>query len=121
MLDVTGALWGQVGEAISTGILGQRLGPPALLDLTIYTTDRRPTSFGDTEISPLNELIDFGVAQLIPGNQPGMWTSLDPVQPDRTMLSGPGAQAPLIHDWLLNLGTENGYHNFEKRSAARPE
>ena len=37
MLDITGTLWGPPGESLSSGIFGQPLGPPALLDLTIFT------------------------------------------------------------------------------------
>ena len=113
MLDITGTLWGPAGEALSTGILGQPLGPPALLDLTIFTTPINQ----DTEIPPLDERIDFGRAQLIPGNTPGTWANLGPIQPDRTLLSSPAAQAPIIHDWLIQLGIANGYQNIEQEVA----
>lgn len=110
MLDITGTLWGPPGESLSAGIFGQPLGPPALLDLTIFTT---PTNY-DSEIPPLNERIDFGTAQLIPGNTPGSWTNLGPAQPDRSMFSSPAAQAPLIHHWLIQFGIENGYQGIEQ-------
>lgn len=48
MLDITGSLWGPVGETLSAGILGQPLGAPALLDLTIFST---PTG-SDTQAPP---------------------------------------------------------------------
>jgi hypothetical protein len=104
---------GSSGGNLSTSILGQPLGPPAFLDLTIFTT---PINH-DTEIPPLNERIDFGRAQLIPGNTPGNWTNLGPIQADRTLLSSPAAQAPIIHDWLTQLGIANGYQNIEQEVA----
>ena len=113
MLDIIGTLWGPVGETLSTGILGQPLGPPALLDLTIFTT---PIGL-DTQIPPLNERIDFGTAQLIPGNTPDTWTNLGPIQPDRAILSSPAAQNPTIHDWLIELGIANGYQNIKQEVA----
>ena len=110
MLDITTTLWGPAGETLSTGILGQPLGPPALLDLTTFATP----ILHDAQIPPLNERIDFGTAQLIPGNTPGTWTNLGPIQPDRTLLSSPAAQAPTIHDWLIQLGIDNGYQGIEQ-------
>jgi hypothetical protein len=38
MLDFTGSLRGPPAETLSTGILRRPLGPPALLDLIIFTT-----------------------------------------------------------------------------------
>jgi hypothetical protein len=113
MLDMTTTLWGPVGEALSTGILGQPLGPPALLDLTIFTT---PTAL-DRKSPLLNERIDFGQAQLIPGNTPDSLTNLGPIRPDRALLSSPAAQAPIIHDWLIQFGIANGYQNIEQEVA----
>lgn len=110
MLDITGTLWGPPGESLSVGIFGQPLGPPALLDLTIFTTPIND----DSEIPPLNERIDFGAARLIPANTPGSWTNLGPIKPDRSMFSSPAAQAPLIHDWLIQFGIENGYQGIEQ-------
>lgn len=113
MLDITGTLWGSAGETLSTVILGQPLGPPALLDLTVFTTP----DLHDTQIPPLNERIDFGRARLIPGNTPGAWTNLGPIQPDREILSSPAAQAPTIHDWLIQFGIANGYQDIEQEVA----
>jgi hypothetical protein len=110
MLDITGSLWGPPAETLSTDILGQPLGPPALLDLTIFTTPVRQ----DSEIPPLNERIDFGTAHLIAGNTPGTWTNLGPIQPERALLSSPAAQAPTIHDWLIQFGIDNGYQDIEQ-------
>lgn len=114
MLDITGTLWGPPGETLSTGIFGQPLGPPALLDLIISTLAGPDPVYGESSPTPLNQTIDFGAAQLIPGNTPAPWTPLGPAQPDRTQLSSPAAQAPLIHDWLIQLGIENGYQNIEQ-------
>ena len=113
MLDITGTLWGQAAETLSTGILGQPLGPPALLDLTIFTTPIR----NDSQIPALDKRIDFGRARLIPGNKPDAWVNLGPIRPDRTILSSPAAQAPTIHDWLVQLGIANGYENIEQEVA----
>jgi hypothetical protein len=110
MLDITGTLWGPPAETLSTGILGQPLGPPALLDLTIFTTPIRNSSV----MPPLNEVIDFGRAHLIADNTPGSWTNLGPIQPDRTLLSSPAAQAPIIYDWLIQFGIDNGYQDIEQ-------
>lgn len=114
MLDITGTLWGPPGETLSSGIFGQPLGPPALLDLTIFTLAAPDPLYSDSSPTSLNQTIDFDTAQLIPDNTPGPWTPLGPVQPDRTQLSSPAAQAPLIHDWLIQLGIENGYQNIEQ-------
>ncbi len=114
MLDITGTLWGPPGETLSSGIFGQPLGPPALLDLTISTLAAPDPVYGDSSPTALNQTIDFGAAQLIPGNTPGPWTRLGPVQPDRSQLSSPAAQSPLIHDWLIQLGIDNGYQNIEQ-------
>lgn len=113
MLDITTTLWGPVGETISTGILGQPLGPPALLDLTVSTTEA-VSDHGDSINPPLDRVIDFGAAHLIAGNTPGTWTNLGPVQPDRATLASPAAQGVTIHDWLIQLGIENGYQNIEQ-------
>jgi hypothetical protein len=113
MLDITGTLWGQAAESLFTGILGQPLGPPALLDLTIFTTPIR----NDSRIPTLDEHIDFGRARLIPGNTPGAWVNLGPIRPDRTIFSSPAAQAPIIHGWLVELGIANGYENIEQEVA----
>jgi hypothetical protein len=113
ILDMTTTLWGPAGETLSTGILSQPLGPPALLDLTIFTT----ATVLDSKIPPLNERIDFGRAQLIPGNTPSNWTNLGPVQPDRAILSSLAAQATLIDDWLIQFGIANGYQNIEQEVA----
>jgi len=109
-LDITTTLWGSVGETLSTAIFGQPLGPPALLDVTVFTT----AIDQDSKIPLLNECIDFGRAQLIPGNSPGAWTNLGPIQPDRTLASSPAAQAPIVHNWLIQLGIANGYQNIEQ-------
>jgi len=116
MLDIMGTLWGQTGEAISTGIFGQPLGPPALLDLTIASATA-VNNHGSRVHPSLHEVIDFGTAQLITGNTPGSWTSLGPIQPDRTMLGSPAALAPTVHNWLIQLGIDNGYRNIEREVA----
>jgi Putative DNA-binding domain len=83
MLDVLGTLWGPPAETLATGILGQPLRPPAQLDLVIFAVP----ILNDSQIPPLNECIDFGPARLIPGNTPGMWTRLGPIQLDREFLT----------------------------------
>jgi hypothetical protein len=113
MLDITGILWEEPGETLSTSILHQPLGPPALLDVTIFGTPVRR----DAEIPPLNQRIDFGAARLIPGNMPGPSANLGPIQPDRALLSSPAAQASIVHDWLIQFGIDNGYQNIEQEVA----
>ena len=109
MLDVIGALWGPPGNAMSTGILGQPLGQPAQLDLTCFTLpilkDRQPPR--------LDACIDFGLANLIDGNTPGAWTRLGPIQPDHAFFSR-AEQAKVVHEWLIQLGIDNGYQNIEQ-------
>jgi hypothetical protein len=109
MLDTIGILWGPAGTALSTGILGQPLGPPSQLDLTIFTVP-----ILDKSAPPaLNTQIDFGAAQLIPGNTPSPWAYLGPIQPDHNLLSRV-AQAKLVHEWLIRLAIDNGYQKVEQ-------
>jgi hypothetical protein len=110
MLDITSTLWGVTGEAISTSILGQPLGPPALLDSTVFTT---PLSKG-TDVPSLNECIAFGTARLISGNTPGTWTTFSPERVERSQVASRSGQEPIIRNWLIQLGIENGYQNITK-------
>jgi hypothetical protein len=113
MLDITGTLWGAPAEALSTSVLRQPLGPPALLDITIFGA----SIHRDTPIPPLNQRIDFGTAQPIPGNTPDSWANLSPIQPDRDLLSSPAAQALIIREWLIQLGIDIGYQDIEQEVA----
>jgi hypothetical protein len=104
VMNILGSVWGPVGEVLSNRILGQPLGPPAKFDLTVFSA---PVLRGRTS-PPLNDRIDFGTARLIPGNKPGYLTTLGPTQLDKSSLSSAAAQGPIIHDWLVQLGMENG-------------
>jgi len=105
--------WGLPGETLSMAIIGQPLGPPAQLDLTVFTVETPDPVYGAPNTPPLNARIDFGAAQLIPGNTPAAWTRFGPVEPGRTFLSR-AAQAQLVHGWLIRLGIDNGYRNVEQ-------
>jgi len=115
LLDITGTLWGAPGEALSTGIFSQPLGPPAELDMVLFTV---PLSSGHTIYGrpALNAPIDFGTATLVPGNTPKTYILLGPVQPDRSFAS-PAEQIELVDSWLIQLGIENGYQNMEQEVA----
>lgn len=109
MLSILGTLWGPLGETLSGKILGQMVGPPAHLDLTVFATQ-----FSSNPVTPqLDSCIDFGDARLISGNVPGTWTRLGPIQPDRTFLSQ-ARQEQVVREWLIHLGVDNGYENVEQ-------
>jgi hypothetical protein len=57
---------------MSTGVLGQPLGPPSQLDLAVFTT----RILEDWAPFPLDTCIDFGAVQLIPDNKPAASTYL---------------------------------------------
>ena len=105
MLDTLATLWGPLGAQASTSIFGQPLGPPADLDLAVFTVAKDTPS----QI-PIDQCVDFGVARLIPGNSPYAWTDLDPIQPDYHLLQRP-AQEQTAHDWTISFGLRNGYQN----------
>ena len=115
MLEIIGTLWGLPGETLSIAILGQPLGPPAQLDLTVFTVETPDPVYGDSITPPLNARIDFGTARLIPGNTPAAWTRFGPIEPGRTFLSR-AEQAHVVHDWLIRLGIDNGYQNVEQEA-----
>jgi hypothetical protein len=81
VLNTLATLWGPLGAHASTAIFGQPLGPPAQLDLAVFTAAQETPSQ-----VPINQCIDFGTATLIPGNTPYPWTQLDPIEPDQKLL-----------------------------------
>jgi hypothetical protein len=107
MLEILSTLWGPLGEELSTHIFGQSLGPPAQLDLTVFT-------FPDWKESgiPLNDCINFGAARLIDGATPGTCTLLDPIRPDIDFYED-GEQEKAVHAWLSQLCLDNGFRDFE--------
>ena len=95
----------------STTILGQPLGPPAQLDLAVFTVaDSIPSQI------PLSQCVDFGTARLIPDNTSLPWTDLGPIQPDHHLLDRAG-QEEVVHDWIIRLGIYNGYQDIEREIA----
>jgi len=111
MLDTLATLWGPLGIQASTGILDQPLGPPAQLDLAVFTAAKDIPS----QIS-INQCVDFGTARLIPGNTPLPWTQLDPIEPDHQLFDRPD-QEHVAHDWLIWIGLHNGYQNIDQELA----
>ena len=60
----------------------------------------------------LDECVDFGRARLVPGNTPGKVTHFDPkydVQAES--LDSP---ANIVHDWLVQLGIDNGFQDVQQ-------
>jgi hypothetical protein len=68
ILGTLSTLWGSLGAQASISILGQPLGPPAEIAMAVSTI-----RLGPTPVIPLNTYVNFGLAQLIPGNTPGEW------------------------------------------------
>ncbi|MHB1595847.1 MAG: AlbA family DNA-binding domain-containing protein [Streptosporangiaceae bacterium] len=108
MLDLTGTLWGSAVQALVAGITGQPLGPPALLDMAVFTVAEPDAVYGEADAPPLNHRIDFGRAVLIPGNTPGPSAYFGPVEPDQNFLLT-SVRAEHVHRWLIQLGLNNGY------------
>jgi hypothetical protein len=111
MLDTFATLWGPLGASASATILGQPLGPPALLDLAVFTAAQETPS----QI-PITRCVDFGTATLIPGNTPSPWTQLDPVEPDQKHLDH-AEQEQVAYEWVTLLGLYNGYQGIERELA----
>jgi len=111
MLDILATLWGPLGQQTSTSILGQPLGPPAQLDLAVFTIAKHVPS----QI-PVNDCVEFDPASLVPGSTPLPWTSLDPIQPDHQFLNR-DRQEQTARDWLIWFGLHNGYQDIEQALA----
>jgi hypothetical protein len=115
MLDALASLWGPLGAQASMTILGQPLGPPALLDIAVFTAAKDAPS----QI-PINRCVDFGAATLIPGNTPHPWTQLDPIEPDHELLHH-DQQERTAGEWITWLGLSNGYQGIERELARRDQ
>jgi hypothetical protein len=111
MLDTLAVLWGPLGAQASAAILGQPLGPPAQLDLAVFTAAQEIPSR-----IPINRCVDFGTATLIPGNTPHPWTQLEPMEPDQQLL-GHAEQEQVAREWIIWLGLYNGYQGIERELA----
>ena len=111
MLDALATLWGPLGAQVSMTILGQPLGPPAQLDIAVFTAAKDTPS----QI-PINRCVDFGTATLIPGNTPHPWTQLDPIEPDHELLHH-DQQERGAREWITWLGLYNGYQGIERELA----
>jgi hypothetical protein len=111
MLGILSALWRPLGAQASTGILGQPLGAPAQFAMAVSTVEAgKPSSI------PINACVDFGVAQLIPGNTPRPYTEFGPIQPDRSLLNVAN-QEQMVRLWLTQLCVDSGYQNVEQELA----
>jgi hypothetical protein len=114
MLDILATLWGPLGDESSAAILGQPVGPPAQLDIAVFTAaEQTPSQI------PISQCVDFGRAALIPGNTPFAWTQLEPIEPDRKLLDRT-EQERVSREWITWLGLYNGYQGIE-RELARAE
>lgn len=111
MFGIFATLWGPLGAQVSNTVLGQPLGPPAQLDLAVFTVAQSMPSH-----IPLSDCVNFGTARLIPGNTPLPWTDLGPIQPDQHLFSRT-EQEQVIHGWLVRLGVHNGYQDIEQEIA----
>lgn len=110
ILDLTGTLWGSAGEALSQAILGQPLGPPAELAVSLGCLGEPGHR--------IDEFIRFGSATLVPGNTPGDRQEFDEITPDRGFLSATSQRAA-IREWLIQLGINHGYRDVEGEVSAR--
>lgn len=111
MLDTLATLWGPLGTQSSTGVFGQPLGPPAQLDMAVFTAAQDIPS----QI-PIDQCVDFGTATLIPGNTPLPWTQLDPIEPDLQSLNRT-EQEKIAYEWITLIGLHNGYQGIERELA----
>ncbi len=113
MLDILATLWGPLGTESSATILGQPVGPPAQLDMAVFTAaEQTPSQI------PINQCVDFGNAALIPGNTPVAWTQLEPIEPDRKLMDHT-EQEHATREWITWLGLDNGYQGIERELARR--
>lgn len=111
MLDNLATLWGPLGAQASATILGQPLGPPAQLDIAVFTASKDIPS----QI-PISQCVNFGTATLIPGNSPYPWTQLDPIEPNHQLLDH-AEQEKVAREWITWLGLYNGYQGIEQELA----
>lgn len=111
MLDALATLWGPLGAQASAGILSQPLGPPAQLDIAVFTAAKDIPS----QI-PISKCVNFGTATLIPGNNPCPWTQLDPIQPDHQLFDH-AEQEKAAREWITWLGLYNGYQGIGQELA----
>jgi hypothetical protein len=108
MLDALATLWGPLGAQASDTILGLPLGPPAQIDVAVFTAAKDMPSR-----IPISQCVDFGSATLIPGNTPCPWTPLDPIDADHQLLNRP-EQEKVTREWITWLGLYNGYQGIEQ-------
>jgi predicted nucleotide-binding protein len=108
MLDIIGTLWGTPSATLSASVLDQK--QHYIFDLTIYTISVPRHGFLIKQ--PLDSNIDFGKAQVIPGNNPGQWTHLGPIETSQEF-TNPDEQAQLVRNWIVQLCIDNGFQNFQ--------
>jgi Putative DNA-binding domain len=111
MLDTLATLWGPLGAQSSTSVLGQPLGPPAQLDMAVFTAAQDVPS----QI-PIDQCVNFGVATLIPGNTSLPWTQLEPIEPDHQLLTST-EQEKTAYEWITLFGLSNGYQGIDRELA----
>jgi predicted nucleotide-binding protein len=108
MLDIVGTLWGAPSAALSASTLDQK--SRYIFDLTVFTLS--VPRYGLLFEQPLDSNIDFGEAQVIPGNNPGRWTHLGPIETSQEF-TNPDEQAELVRNWIVQLCIDNGFQNFQ--------
>jgi hypothetical protein len=110
IMDMTGTLWGAAGETLSQQILGQPLGPPAALAVSLGCLGEPGHR--------IDEVINLGSAVLASGNEPGDGQEFGELAVDRSLLAAT-AQQDAMSDWLIDLGLNHGYNGVESEVAAR--
>lgn len=111
MLGILTALWGPLGATASEQVLSQPLGPPAQLAVAVSTVEA-----GKPSNIPISACVDFGTAQLIPGNTPRPYTEFGPIQADRGLLNA-ASQEQIVRNWLTRLCVDSGYQDVEQELA----
>jgi hypothetical protein len=97
MLDAIGSLWGE--SSITWLLIDRPKEARAVLDMIAFTV----------YFSRLDQCIDFGHAELVPGNTPGKATHFDAIHDDQ--IENPDLRSNAVRGWLMQLGIDNGFHN----------
>jgi hypothetical protein len=115
MLNIIEALW---GERSVTFLLADRPNEAfSALDMIVFTVPGSHPIEGYDFAGALNyprldQRINFGQAQLVPGNTPGKITHFDAVHD--TQIEHLDSRAILVRNWLMQLGIDNGFQDMEQ-------